>query len=1327
MGELTDSDAVILWRTTWSAEIRTIFRRAWQSGARVIFDVDDLMVDPDMATLDTIDGIRTQGLTEDAVRGMYSLVRRCAETADACICTTSELATPLRRMGKITHVVPNGFDDETYVRSRLAVRRQASGVSDGLCRIGYASGSRTHQRDFATMAEPVAEVMRAHAHTRLVLFRNAFDLDEFPMFDDLRDQIEWRDIVPLADLPSELARLDVNLAPLEAGNPFCEAKSDLKYFEAALVDVPTVASPTGPFRRAIDHGVTGFLADSEDECRSALEKLVVDADLRRTVGRAAHDAVVFSHGPERRAQRIKAVLDQVLDHGANAADAFAVEVTRREPPDPAPPALAPVRTAFERDRLRPSRVTVVVPVYNYAGTVVEALDSVKAQTLEDLDLIVVEDDSPDDSLAVVAAWAEENAERFNRILVLSHVDNAGLACTRNRGFEEAETPYVLPLDADNILLPDCAASLLEALEASGAAFAYPHIRQFGPEVDPEQELVMGHTEYTAARLLAMNYIDAMALVRRSAWRAAGGYRLGLLGWEDYEIWCSFAELGLYGLRVSHAHALYRVHGDSMLRTVTHTGDKLDRAREAITDLHPWLEVDTEGAGDRPVAGAAEAPADPIDIDDPLARHAFPLPVVALTSPAVDGAPAARTRARARLARPRPPGARRAGRPQRRHDPRAAGGSGRVRAEDDGRLSERARTLLPILRCPETGEPLEEAPEGGLRSVTTGRVWPVVAGRPVLFPGMPAPEVIAPDHLGNELAGRAQELITDASGLVLHLSGGGTVAPRRQRGRRRRRGVRPHRRRRRRPPPALRRRDVRPRRGHERVRALRRPAGGGRQAAPAAQARRPGVPAHRLHAAAPRGAAPLLQHHPLRARALVRRLRDGRPRRLSPTSRRRSRCRGWRPRPRTCWPPTSRPQPRPASARPRWGGTPTTGASRGTGATPTGRCSPASRRRARSAWRRASSTWAGAPLAEVASSVSAMDGCPPADEVDVRAVLVADGYDPDSTDTAVIDSDAVSVAGDLVLTRDATLSAREVAARSGADLDKVLAIYHHVGVLVPDVDATQFSEADVDFVVGMLKAGEIGITIGLTGGDALLRVVAGSIERIAEAAVAVYVQGPEQALRRRTATAFECARANAEANELALGLGGEPRSGVPPPHAPGDHPTACHPAGREPARAGPAGDRVRRPRRVDRAAGRPRPGRARRPGQPVRGAGVRRDRRRWGPAREVHRRRDHGGRDRPGGGRPHPGRPRRCVHRRRHPAPGGMVFGEVLFRHGDYYGPVVNLAARLVDAAIPGEALVDRSVVEALKDDDDLTFEPAGRRMLKGFDVPVGVWSLAPGC
>jgi adenylate cyclase len=75
--------------------------------------------------------------------------------------------------------------------------------------------------------------------------------------------------------------------------------------------------------------------------------------------------------------------------------------------------------------------------------------------------------------------------------------------------------------------------------------------------------------------------------------------------------------------------------------------------------------------------------------------------------------------------------------------------------------------------------------------------------------------------------------------------------------------------------------------------------------------------------------------------------------------------------------------------------------------------------------------------------------------------------------------------------------------------------------------------------------------------------------------------------------------------------------------------------------------------------------------------------------------------------------------------GGLVHGEVLFRHGDYYGPVVNLAARLVDEAIPGEVLVDRSVVDATGDGGDSPrFEPAGRRLLKGFDDPITVWSLS---
>jgi adenylate cyclase len=72
--------------------------------------------------------------------------------------------------------------------------------------------------------------------------------------------------------------------------------------------------------------------------------------------------------------------------------------------------------------------------------------------------------------------------------------------------------------------------------------------------------------------------------------------------------------------------------------------------------------------------------------------------------------------------------------------------------------------------------------------------------------------------------------------------------------------------------------------------------------------------------------------------------------------------------------------------------------------------------------------------------------------------------------------------------------------------------------------------------------------------------------------------------------------------------------------------------------------------------------------------------------------------------------------------GGLAFGDVVVRHGDYYGPVVNLASRLSDEAIPGEVLVDPGVADAVEV-EGLLFEPAGRRLLKGFAEPVRVSAL----
>lgn len=70
--------------------------------------------------------------------------------------------------------------------------------------------------------------------------------------------------------------------------------------------------------------------------------------------------------------------------------------------------------------------------------------------------------------------------------------------------------------------------------------------------------------------------------------------------------------------------------------------------------------------------------------------------------------------------------------------------------------------------------------------------------------------------------------------------------------------------------------------------------------------------------------------------------------------------------------------------------------------------------------------------------------------------------------------------------------------------------------------------------------------------------------------------------------------------------------------------------------------------------------------------------------------------------------------------GGVAIGNVVTQGGDYFGPVVNLASRLVDAAVPQEILVTAAVTEAAT---ACTFEPAGRRVVKGFADPVIVFSL----
>jgi glycosyltransferase involved in cell wall biosynthesis len=591
--DISAADIVIIWRAEDSPMVAEIFSRARATGAKVLFDIDDLMFKPELATISIIDGIRSLGHDAASVAMMFQSIQKVAAHADACICTTEELAHHMREFNPITFVLPNGFDAAALSTSRRAVRR-CGRDSDGLVRLGYATGTRTHQADFRVAADAIGRILRERPQCRLVLFRDPayqtpiMDAAEFPAMAGLDGQIEWRDAVSLWDLPNELARFDINLAPLEVGNPFCEAKSELKYFEAALVEVCTIASPTDPMRLAIHDGKTGRLAASTDAWYVAMLELVDDPTLRRTLAHAAYLDVLWQFGPQRRMAALTSILQQ-MEGPRRGAIAFELDLRRRA--DTARPEfnIPESEQIFISDQDGLAEVTVIVPVYNYARYVVEALDSVLHQTVVRLDLVVVDDASTDDSLAIIKDWAQRHANRFNRLVVMRNRRNSGLARTRNVGFDTAETPFVLPLDADNRLRPECCAKCLEALRTSQAAFAYPSLQCFG-----HADHLMAAEPFSAIRFAAGNYIDAMALIGKFAWAAVGGYAHIPYGWEDYDFWCRCIEHGFWGQPVPEILAEYRLHGASMLHTKTDIPENKLRVIEQLKARHGWLSIPHDG-------------------------------------------------------------------------------------------------------------------------------------------------------------------------------------------------------------------------------------------------------------------------------------------------------------------------------------------------------------------------------------------------------------------------------------------------------------------------------------------------------------------------------------------------------------------------------------------------------------------------------------------------------------------------------------------------------------------------------------------------------------
>lgn len=205
-------------------------------------------------------------------------------------------------------------------------------------------------------------------------------------------------------------------------------------------------------------------------------------------------------------------------------------------------------------------VSIIVPCFNQAIFLPEAVESVIVQSYPNWELLIVNDGSPDNTNQVF-----ENLTKLypqsKRKLFLIQKENGGLSDARNTGISQARGDYILPLDADDKIHPEMLSNVLHDIRRSGSDIVFTNYKEFG--------LSSRSTNYGDVEPQLIQYFNQLpycSLFKRNIWITTGGYNTNMIyGYEDWDFWISCIERGYKALRCSNNQALffYRIKNSSM--------------------------------------------------------------------------------------------------------------------------------------------------------------------------------------------------------------------------------------------------------------------------------------------------------------------------------------------------------------------------------------------------------------------------------------------------------------------------------------------------------------------------------------------------------------------------------------------------------------------------------------------------------------------------------------------------------------------------------------------------------------------------------------------
>jgi glycosyltransferase involved in cell wall biosynthesis len=267
--------------------VATLIEKIKKQNKEIIFDTDDLVFDAGL--FHGTDSYKSMNVLEkkqyEEGAGKEILKDGYVKT---CTTSTTYLAKVLEGYGKKVFVSKNKFSNhELEVTEKIL--ENIPKIKDNFVRIGYFSGTYSHNKDFATITQALMEIMEKYDYVKLYL---AGPLDVDNVLNKFKKRIIVLPFVPRDEYYENIWKVDINLAPLEINDPYCDSKSEIKFTETGILKIPTVAVRNQTFLEAMEDGANGFLADNTAEWVEKIGRLVEDKNLRQLMGKKAREKVL---------------------------------------------------------------------------------------------------------------------------------------------------------------------------------------------------------------------------------------------------------------------------------------------------------------------------------------------------------------------------------------------------------------------------------------------------------------------------------------------------------------------------------------------------------------------------------------------------------------------------------------------------------------------------------------------------------------------------------------------------------------------------------------------------------------------------------------------------------------------------------------------------------------------------------------------------------------------------------------------------------------------------------------------------------------------------